>query len=130
MRLGDRDDVAVPRLTRPRSLPADVRDVREVLGNAARLEMIHYLDRVGQASVAELSQHVGATRASIQGHLATMEHHGVVSADLPEHLRKGATVYWSVEPERVWEMLQTLGAHVLATSWKSRCQLDRASEER
>jgi ArsR family transcriptional regulator len=81
-----------------------VREVKanlfRVLGHPARVWLVELL-REGERSVGELQDSLGLNSGATSQHLAALRRIGLVTAR-----REGTSVFYSVEDERVFELLE------------------------
>lgn len=94
----------MPHQTAPRGIPGKVRSAIEIMGNAARTEILRHLAR-GPMTIAQLADVVGAAGPSIHRHLKVLEDAGLVTADRPPGSRFGpGGAMWRAAPDRISEM--------------------------
>ena len=103
----------MPRVTRPAGIPEGVSTAVHVFGSPARDEILHQLATGGALTAAELAERIGATRKAALEHLKTLEASGLVSADVPAPSRPGRELRWTVDRERVSQMLDELAAYLV-----------------
>lgn len=93
--------VLVPPLVIPTGFPDEIAAATDVLGNVLRTEILH---RLGQApqSASELAQAIDTAQSSVHRHLAVLEQHELVEADLPLGERAGPVgAQWTINTDRV-----------------------------
>lgn len=81
-------------------MPGDVRLAINVMGNKVRTEILYHLSRRPQTSL-ELAERVGAHLTSVHRHLCLLEQHGLIAADVDPGFRRGQTVTWHTDVEKV-----------------------------
>lgn len=84
----------------------------ESLGNRARGEIVSKLSATGSMSTIELERHLSINRSSLIKHLDKLESLGLVVADTPRERRHGRTVQWSVDADRLNELLAEFADYV------------------
>lgn len=90
----------VPRLTSPADMPPGMGEVAAVMGNRARTEILRLASQ-RPMTAPELADTVGLSGVSAWRHLGALEELGLVDADVPQGQRKGVTVRWSTNCDRV-----------------------------
>lgn len=95
--------MTVPRLTVPPNQPREVSRAIDVIGNAARTEILRALSE-GPRTTHELALSVGTSRVSAHRHLQVLEEAGLVRGDRPPGTRLGDATSWTLAPDAVREM--------------------------
>ena len=95
----------MPRMTEPPEMPEEVTAVIYTIGNRARGALLHTLAQHGSLSAQDIAQRVGAAHSSVHRHLLELEAQGLVHADTASGQRHGRTVAWSVDVERVNQLV-------------------------
>lgn len=98
----------MPRLIRPATMPQEVQEIIETIGNHARAEILHDLATNGPATTPELRGRLGVGRSTINLHVTALEAAGLISADMPTGTRPGRTVRWTIDAARVDDHLKQL----------------------
>ncbi len=106
---------AVPRLTNPPGMPEEVARVVEIISNAVRTEILHFLSREALTAM-EISQLTGVIHSSIHRHLVMLEDAGLVKADHEPHRRRGREVRWSADVPRIESVAATWAAYASGRS--------------
>ena len=83
----------------------------EVVGSQVRTEILRRLVPVAQTA-PQLAEAMGVSRFSVIHHLSAMELHGLVHADRAQGHRRGTTVRWSLDTERVAEFTRRWTSYV------------------
>ena len=91
----------MPRLSMPEDMPKDVLVAIETIGNNVRTEILRQTAEQGLTAL-ELADRIGVHPASIHRNL--LERSGLVSADVASGRRRGQSVTWRTEAERVAEL--------------------------
>lgn len=102
----------VPRLIQPPDMSREVQEIIEALGIATRVHVLRALALHGPATAPELARELNADRAGLHQHLRNLEEAGLVHADLPPEERRGRTVRWSADPQRVAAAVRKLGDYL------------------
>jgi DNA-binding transcriptional ArsR family regulator len=84
-------------------MPEEVRSVIDVIGNNVRTEILRRLSQQPLTAIA-LAQQVGVHHASVHRHLALLEEHGLVIADVDPGHRRGQAVTWRTNVDKVAEL--------------------------
>lgn len=93
----------MPKLSTPPSMPADVCLAINVMGNKVRTEILYHLSLQPLTS-HQLAERVGVPVASLHRHLRLLEHHGLIGADVEAGHRRGQTVTWRTDIQKVGQM--------------------------
>lgn len=80
----------------------------ELLGNRARGTLVHELRRRGPLGTPELAQVLGTSHVTTYRHLMALEQGGLVSGDIPPAERQGRAVLWSLNRDRLRQLLDEL----------------------
>lgn len=86
-------------------MPEEVTAVIDTIGNRARGALLHTLAQHGALSAQDIAQRVGTAHSSVHRHLLELEEQGLVHADTASGQRHGRTVTWSVDVDRVNELV-------------------------
>lgn len=84
----------------PEDLPKGVRVAIDVIGNNVRTEILRVLARQPMTT-AELAERIEIHHASVHRHLVLLEEKGLVTADVGRGRRRGQTVTWRTNTEKV-----------------------------
>ena len=108
----------VPKLSTPADMPADVCLAINVMGNKVRTEILYHLSCRPQTS-GELAERVGVHLTSVHRPLCLLEHHGLITADVESGHRRGQTVTWRTDVQKVGQLgclwvAHATGKHVSA----------------
>lgn len=95
----------MPRMTEPPEMPEEVTAVIDTIGNRARGALLHTLAQHGSLSAQDIAQRVGAAHSSVHRHLLELEAQGLVHADTASGQRHGRTVTWSIDINRIKELV-------------------------
>lgn len=87
-------------------LPQEVELSVEVFGNKFNNAIVRYLASVEHAQLSDLLKETGIARATLGIHLRQLEDWGVIAGDLPRGERRGKSVYYKVDRERVKALLK------------------------
>lgn len=87
----------------PEDLPEGVRVAIDVIGNNVRTEILRVLARQPMTTI-ELAERIQIHHASVHRHLVPLEEHGLVTADVGRGRRRGQTVTWRTNTEKVAEV--------------------------
>ena len=90
----------------PGDMPEEVLVAIEIIGNNVRTEILRRISERGLTAL-ELADRIGVHPASIHRHLIALEQHGLVSADVAPGRRRGKSVTWRTETDRVTEVGRT-----------------------
>jgi ArsR family transcriptional regulator len=90
----------VPRLSMPEDMPDAVRVVIDVIGNNVRTEILRVLAQ-RPLTALQLAEQLRVHHASVHRHLVLLEEHGLVTADVGRGERRGRTVTWQTNRERL-----------------------------
>jgi len=101
----------MPRLTTPPEMPREVAGAIETIGNRARTELLHQLGTCGPLTTTELADRIAAPRTSTHTHLVQLERAGLVVADEATGQRRGRTVRWSLNRQKVREAADAWSAY-------------------
>ena len=96
----------MPRLSTPGDMPKEVLVAIETIGNNVRTEILRQVSERG-LTAHELADRIGVHPASIHRNLIVLERHGLVSADVAPGRRRGQSVTWRTESDRVAEFGRT-----------------------
>lgn len=95
-------------------MPEEVSAAIDLIGNRARIEILHQLSLRGAMTTTELADAVAATRASTHAHLTALEAAGLIVGDVPAETRRRRTVRWSVERAALAAAFQIVRQYALA----------------
>jgi DNA-binding transcriptional ArsR family regulator len=95
----------VPRLSMPEDMPKGVRVAIDVIGNNVRTEILRLLSERPMTTL-ELAEQLRVHHASVHRHLVVLEEHELVTADVGRGRRRGQTVTWQTNGEKVAEIGQ------------------------
>lgn len=87
----------------PEDLPEGVRVAIDVIGNNVRTEILRVLARQPMTTI-ELAEQMRVHHASVHRHLGRLEENGLVTADVGRGRRRGQTVTWRTNTEKVAEV--------------------------
>ena len=87
----------------PEDQPAGVRVAIDVIGNNVRTEILRILARDALTAL-ELAERLRVHHASVHRQLVLLEEHGLVAADVGRGRRRGQTVTWRADPEKIAEV--------------------------
>lgn len=90
----------MPHLTSIENQPEEVRAAIDVIGNQVRTEILRRLS-LESLTAPELAESLAVSRFSVLRHLTALESLGLVTADRPIGARKGVTVHWTTDADRV-----------------------------
>ena len=90
----------------PGDMPKEVLVAIETIGNNVRTEILRQASEKGLTAL-ELADRIGVHPASIHRNLIVLERSGLVSADVAPGRRRGQSVTWRTETERVAELGRT-----------------------
>ena len=96
----------MPRLSMPVDMPHEVLVAIETIGNNVRTEILRQTSEQGLTAL-ELADRIGVHPASIHRNLIVLERSGLVSADVAAGRRRGQSVTWRTETDRVAELGRT-----------------------
>jgi len=86
----------------PENMPEGVRVAIDVIGNNVRTEILRSLARRPMTTL-ELAEQLQVHHASIHRHLVLLEEHDLVTADTGRGKRRGQTVTWQTNVDKVAE---------------------------
>jgi predicted transcriptional regulator len=89
----------------PEDMPEAVRSATDVVGNNVRTEILRHLSQRSRTSL-ELAELLQVHHASVHRHLVLLEDRELVTADVGRGRRRGQTVTWQSNPERIAEVGQ------------------------
>jgi DNA-binding transcriptional ArsR family regulator len=97
----------VPRLYQPSdpNRDDDVEAAVQLAGSRPRHEIVRYLSEHGPSFRSEISEGTGMVGGALGVHLDRLLDIGVVEADIPEGMRAGRAVRYTLRPERVKHLL-------------------------
>ena len=100
----------MPKITQPVDMAwtTDVEASIEAFGNRGRNEIVRYLKEHGPVPRGDIVEAVSASEASVAQHLLALEKTGVIIVDIVQGRRHGRSPRYSVDDQRVNELL---GAH-------------------
>ena len=90
----------------PGDMPEEVLVAIETIGNNVRTEILRQVSE-RRLTALELADRIGVHPASIHRNLIVLERHGLVSADVAPGRRRGQSVTWRTESDRVAEFGRT-----------------------
>lgn len=96
----------VPRLSMPGGMPEGVLDAIDIIGNNVRTEILRRLAQQPMTTLA-LAEQLEVHHASVHRHLVLLEQRGLVAADVGPGKRRGQTVTWETNLEKVAEIGRT-----------------------
>jgi len=92
-------------LSMPEDMPEEVRVVIDIIGNHVRTEILRTL-ALQPLTTLQLADRLRVHHASAHRNLVLLEEHGLVSADVGAGKRRGQTVTWQTNPEKLAEVGQ------------------------
>lgn len=105
----------MPKIVNPKD-PAWTGDMEAAMvafGNRAHNEIIRYLNGHGPVRRGDIVDSVSASEASVALHLITLEDSGVIVVDTVRGQRHGRAPRYSVDPDRVKELMAALRDYLL-----------------
>lgn len=102
----------MPKIVRPSDQPAIMDAFMSAFGNRARITIIKYLQTNGPSLRVDIATETGLPNPTLGHHLAELESVGVVKGDLPSEMRRGRTMRYSVNPQRIEELLAVPGNYI------------------
>ena len=99
----------------PVDMPKEVLVAIETIGNNVRTEILRQISERGLTAL-ELADRIGVHPASIHRHLIVLERHGLVSADVAPGRRRGQSVTWRTETDRVEKVGRTWVQYVCSSA--------------
>ena len=103
---------SMPKIVRPSDQPAIMDAYMSAFGNRARITIIKYLQTNGASLRVDIAQETGLPNPTLGHHLSELERVGVVKGDLPPEMRRGRTMRYSIDPQRVDELLAVPGDYI------------------
>jgi len=105
----------MPRIVRPGGpdWTADVEAATEMIGNRGYSEIIRYLRGHGPVRRGDIVEAVSASEATVAKHLITLEDFGAVIVDTIRGQRHGRAPRYSVDLNRVKELMEALMDYLL-----------------
>ncbi|WP_277212358.1 ArsR/SmtB family transcription factor [Isoptericola croceus] len=93
-------------IAKPAGRPDEVELAVAVFGNQVKHEIVRYLSSRDPAFFGDVAAGTELSRSTLSPHLAELEDLGVVVVDVPRGQRRGRSVRYSVDRERVGQLLQ------------------------
>lgn len=104
-RKGESDRMtAMPKLVRPDDQPPALEDFIAIFGNRARLSIISYLLKSGPSMRVDIAKGTEIAIPTLGHHLTDLERIGVLDVDLPPERRRGRSVHYAANRERLDEL--------------------------
>jgi DNA-binding transcriptional ArsR family regulator len=91
----------------------DVEAATEMIGKRGHTEIIRYLNGHGPVRRGDIVEAVSASEPSISQHLITLEESGVIVVDVIRGQRHGRAPRYSVDLNRVKELIEALRDYLL-----------------
>jgi predicted transcriptional regulator len=89
----------------PEDMPEAVRVVIDIIGNNVRTEILRVLAQ-RPLTTLQLAEQLRVHHASVHRHLVLLEEHDLVTADVSRGKRRGRTVTWQTNREKLAAMGQ------------------------
>ncbi|MDD0858403.1 helix-turn-helix transcriptional regulator [Arthrobacter alpinus] len=105
----------MPKIVHPKdpAWTADLEAAMVAFGNRGHNEIIRYLNEHGPVRRGDIVEAVSASEASVALHLITLEDSGVIIVDTVRGQRHGRAPRYSVDDQRVKELLEGLRDYLL-----------------
>lgn len=104
----------MPRYIRPPSaLLGDVEMAIESFGTMFSRALLRHLSTHGPTGAADLARELGTDANTARRTLQILEEAGLVEADVPAGQRRGRTVTFTVQPQRLEHLLAALKDYLL-----------------
>ncbi|WP_460461651.1 ArsR/SmtB family transcription factor [Arthrobacter pigmenti] len=91
----------MPRLVRRSEQPDDVQAAIGVFGNSGHTAILKFLAENGSSLRAAILEGTELNQATLGHHLEALEQYGAVTGNIPPGSRKGRTVMYSLDKERI-----------------------------
>lgn len=100
----------------PRNNPpdADLDAIGQIARSAQRLAVVRYLRSNPDGYLGAIQEGTGIPGPSLAPHLRELEAQGIIRGDLPATQRRGRTVRYHLDSDRLTELLEHLRAQLLA----------------
>lgn len=103
---------SMPKIVRPSDQPEIMDAYISAFGNRARITIIKYLQTNGPSLRIDIAKETDLPNPTLGHHLSELERVGVVKGDLPPEMRRGRTMRYSLDPQRIAELLAVPGDYI------------------
>jgi DNA-binding transcriptional ArsR family regulator len=93
-------------------MPPEVEMAISLMGNRARVDILHHLSMLGPSTIGRLQAVVEIGRPSLNRHLDILANAGLVRTDPPAGMRHGRDVVYVVQRARVRKLTQEYASYV------------------
>lgn len=108
----------MPKLVTPEEQPEAVTRFISVWGNSARTTILHFLRTHGPSMRVDIAEATKLAKPTLGHHLAELVDLGIVETDLPPERRRGRSAYYSINNEKMTEMVEAWKKYALGTDTK------------
>ncbi|MHA7270379.1 ArsR/SmtB family transcription factor [Arthrobacter sp. HLT1-20] len=121
----------MPKIVHPEgpAWTADLEAAMGIIGNRGRNEIIRYLYENGPVRRGDIVEAVSPSEATVAQHLILLEKSGVIVVDVPPGRRHGRAPRYSVDFDRVTELMAALRDYLLVREPPPRIQRTIAIED-